>query len=73
QIWDNKLKFVTRVETSGRLPYISALYIEKHGHLMVCDRKNEMGGLRVYMLEAQAVTEEEKVKQQLLQLQGGRF
>ncbi|GMS97499.1 hypothetical protein PENTCL1PPCAC_19674 [Pristionchus entomophagus] len=69
QIFDNELKFVTRLETPGRLPYISGLYIEKGGHLMVCDRKSEMGGLRVYMLEARAVTEEEKEKKQQLQQQ----
>ncbi|GMT26215.1 hypothetical protein PFISCL1PPCAC_17512, partial [Pristionchus fissidentatus] len=58
QIWDDKLQFVCRVEPppSG-LPYISGLYVESDCHLMVCDRRDEFGGLRCYILEAKDVNE----------------
>ncbi|KAF8375389.1 hypothetical protein PRIPAC_81818, partial [Pristionchus pacificus] len=53
QIYDDQLQFVSRVETApNQLPYVSGLYIEARGHIMVCDRKSEMGGLRVFLLES---------------------
>ncbi|GMT26214.1 hypothetical protein PFISCL1PPCAC_17511, partial [Pristionchus fissidentatus] len=51
QVWDNQLRFVTRVFSPSRLPYISGFYIEGDGHMLVCDRRNEYGGLRCYLME----------------------
>ncbi|GMR50585.1 hypothetical protein PMAYCL1PPCAC_20780, partial [Pristionchus mayeri] len=64
QIFDAELNFVSRVETTEKLPYISGLYLESGGHLMVCDRKSQMGGLRVYLLEAREITGNGSAQQQ---------